>query len=168
MTTHTPPKGSGRGFRRAGMLIDRQIRSAGESRGFAVTRLLTHWPEAVGPELARIARPVKIGYGRAGIGATLTVLTKGASAPLVEARKEELRARVNACYGYNAISRVRITQTAGQGFADDSAAFAPAPPKTPSAQARAEAETLTQTIDDPELRAALTELGSRILDRPSH
>ena len=33
-------------------------RAAAESRGFAVTRLLTHWPEIVGEAVARIAGPV--------------------------------------------------------------------------------------------------------------
>lgn len=168
MSAQTPSSGHGRSFRRAGGLIDQHVRAVSETRGFAVTRLLTHWADAVGPDLAQLAQPVKIGYGRAGIGATLTVLVRGASAPLVEARKDELRDRVNACYGYNAISRVRITQTAGTGFADDAAQFTPPPARTPSPAAQKAAKDLTKTIQDPELRAALEELGSRILDRSTY
>ena len=58
--------------------------------------------------MAAISRPVEIGYGRGGLGATLTLLTTGANAPLLEMRKEELRERVNAIYGYNAIARIRV------------------------------------------------------------
>ena len=43
------------------------------------------------------------------MGATLTLLTTGANAPMLEMQKEKLRQKVNAVYGYNAISRVRIT-----------------------------------------------------------
>ena len=67
-----------------------------------MTRLLTHWEEAVGQDIAAIARPVNIGYGRGSFGATLTVLTTGAQAPMLEMQKEQLREKVNAVYGYNA------------------------------------------------------------------
>ncbi len=101
-----------RGFEPAFGLMARDVRAAGESRGFAVAKLLTHWQEVVGADLAAVTRPVKVGYGREGMGATLTVLVQGASAPVVEMQKDRLRERVNAVYGYNAISRVMLTQTA--------------------------------------------------------
>ncbi|MDP5360425.1 MAG: DUF721 domain-containing protein, partial [Paracoccaceae bacterium] len=37
-----------RGFSRAATLMQTSIRKASEERGFAVTRLLTHWAEVVG------------------------------------------------------------------------------------------------------------------------
>ena len=100
------------GFKRTASLLEGRIRRAGESRGFAVTRLLTHWDEIAGPDLAAMARPVEVKYGRQNFGATLTLLTDGARAPLVEMQKEQLRQKVNAAYGYNAIAKIRITQTA--------------------------------------------------------
>ena len=42
---------------------------------------------------------------------------------MLEMQKEQLRAKVNAVYGYNAIARVRITQTAATGFAEGKVAF---------------------------------------------
>ncbi len=51
-----------RGFEPASGLLKDRIRSAGESRGFAITRLLTHWADVVGADLARSTRPVKVGY----------------------------------------------------------------------------------------------------------
>ena len=69
----------GKGFARAGGLVQPQIRKASESRGFAVSRLVTHWAEVVGDDIAALCRPVKVGYGRqGGLGATLTVLARGA------------------------------------------------------------------------------------------
>lgn len=164
MTPHSRPSTRNRGFRQAGGLIEKRMRPACENRGFAVTRLLTQWAETVGSDLAKLTRPIKIGYGRSGLGATLTILAKGAAAPMVEARKDELRNRVNACYGYNAISRVRITQTSETGFAEAQTPFRAAPRK-PSPEAREAAHTLTQEITDPELRAALADIGGHILDR---
>ena len=43
-----------RGFESAAGLLKQRIRAAGETRGFAVSRLLTHWEEIVGPETAGI------------------------------------------------------------------------------------------------------------------
>ena len=73
-----------RGFEAASGLLKDQIRSVGESRGFAVARLLTHWPEVVGEDMARVTRPVKVGYGREGMGATLTLLVQASHAPMVQ------------------------------------------------------------------------------------
>lgn len=159
------------GFKRTSALLQGQIRRVGESRGFAVTRLLTHWPEIAGPETAAIALPVEVKYGREGFGATLTILTTGAQAPILEMQKEKLREKVNAVYGYNAISRVRITQTAPDGFAEGRASFdhAPrrsgdaAPPQDPQVSARA--ATMANDVGDDKLRRALETLARNVLSR---
>ena len=153
-----PRRSTTRGFKRTATLLNEQIRRAGESRGFAVTRVLTHWAEIAGPEIAAIARPVKIGYGRTGFGATLTVLTTGAQAPMLEMQKDRLREQVNAAYGYNAISRVRITQTAPTGFSDGQARFeAPAPvqPAEPSPEICRDATQTAGDVADDGLRATI-------------
>ena len=69
-----------RGFRRTSNLVETTVREVGESRGFAVSKLLTHWPEIVGADMAKIAKPVNVSYGRGAFGATLTLLTTGAQA----------------------------------------------------------------------------------------
>lgn len=158
-----------RGFEPASGLLKERIRKAGESRGFAVTRLLTHWAEIAGEEIAGIARPVKVSYPRDGFGATLTLLTTGARAPIVEMKKDVIRERVNACYGYAAISRVHVTQTAPTGFAEGQVEFTPAPkpaPAPPSPEVRRKAAEVSGAITDEHLRAALEALGQNILTRP--
>ncbi|MGV6848458.1 MAG: DUF721 domain-containing protein [Marinibacterium sp.] len=159
-----------KGFKQTAQILSPRIRKAGESRGFAVARVLTHWKEIVGDDLARITRPVEVGYGRKGFGATLTVLTTGAEAPMVEMQKESMRGRVNAAYGYNAISRIHITQTAPSGFAEARAAFAGAtapaptsPDRRQSTAAAKAAQTVARDIADADLRSALEHLGQNIL-----
>lgn len=166
------------GFKQTGALLAKRIRGAGESRGFAVTRLLTHWAEVAGPDLAPICQPVDVTFGRRALGATLTVLTTGAQAPMLEMQKEMLRARVNACYGYNAIARIHITQSSrhgvlapgGQGLAEGQSPFAargsnaatPAPPDVVKA-----AEERAAPVQDPGLREALAALGTNVLRKKS-
>ena len=162
-----------RGFEAASGLLRDPIRKAGESRGFAVARLLTHWPEIAGADLAPLCRPVKVSYAQQGLGATLTLLTSGAAAPLVQMQAERLRERVNAIYGYAAIARVRVTQSAAQGLASglaepqrpfDGPNIAP-----PSAEAMAKArqivEGLTEGVADSGLKAALDRLATQVLMR---
>ncbi|CUH79372.1 Zn-ribbon-containing, possibly RNA-binding protein and truncated derivatives [Tritonibacter multivorans] len=162
-------KSTTRGFKRTSSLLNDQIRKTGESRGFAVSRVLTHWEEIVGPDMAQIARPVKVGYGRGGLGATLTVLTTGAQAPMLEMQKEALRAKVNGTYGYNAISRVHITQTAPTGFSEGHVDFKYAPrtrsQPAPAPEDVAEAQASAAVVENDELRAALERLGQNVLTR---
>ena len=159
-----------RGFEPAAGLLQDRIRKAGETRGFAVSRLLTHWAEIVGAETATCTRPVKMGYGREGMGATLTLLTSGPMAPLIEMQKETIRARVNACYGYNAVSRVMIVQTAASGFAEGQTPFDASPPKSPEPVVDPAVITAAQDqaagVADAGLRQALEHLARNVLSRP--
>jgi hypothetical protein len=153
-----------RGFERAGGLLASRIRQAGEGRGFAVSRLLTHWAEVAGEEMASVTRPVRISYGRNGFGATLTLLTTGAQAPLVQAELGKLKDRVNACYGYAAISRITLTQTAPEGFAEGRADFDHAARKIqPAAPEPGQAEIAAAAgVADDDLRAALENMGAAV------
>lgn len=160
-------KGSTYGFSRASGLMQTRIRKASEARGFAVTRLLTHWAEIVGEGTAKIATPVKVSYGKGGMGATLSVLTTGAQAPMLEMQKEQIRDKVNACYGYRAISRVRITQTAPVGFTEGRVTFdnAPKQRKEHAPAIKAEATEMSNDVTSPELREALAALGANVLSK---
>lgn len=158
-----------KGFKRTASLLTGRIRKASESRGFAQSRLLTDWAEVVGADVAAIARPVEVSYGRGGMGATLTLLTTGAQAPMLEMQKEQLRTRVNGVYGFNAIARIRITQTAATGFAEGRVAFDHKPkdagPKTPNAAMQQQASTVVAPVADDTLREALERLGANILTK---
>ena len=156
------------GFKSASKLLESRIRKAGESRGFAVTRLLTHWEEIAG-DLASMARPVDVSYGRQGLGATLTLLTTGPMAPMVEMQKEQLREKVNAVYGYNAISRVRVTQTAATGFAEGQVDFTmnnpPAQKAPPTPEVVTRAREASGGVEDEGLKSALEALARNVLSK---
>jgi len=154
---------SKRGFVHAAGLTSFQIRKATSSRGFSEARLLTHWDEIVGPTLADVTRPSKVSFAKEGLGATLTILTSGARAPEVQMQLPDIRARVNAVYGYNAISRVRISQV------DRHSEFAEAPKpfvyETPELPAE-ELEALgLDNVKDEGLRDALESLSKSVLTR---
>ena len=155
MAGYSQKKRRGRGFRHAGGLLGDRIREGANARGFAEARLLTSWDEIVGPQIAGLVRPVKVSYAKGGLGATLTVAASGANAPVVAMQSDAIRERVNACYGYNAISRVRIDQAAH------------APGKPPATHERPEPEpSLTMGVDnvnDVGLRDALARLAGNVI-----
>ena len=155
------------GFRRTSLLVEQKLRSAGESRGFAITRLLTHWSEIVGLQAAEVCTPIKVSYAQKGFGATLVILTTGAQAQMLEMQLPQLREKVNACYGYNAISRIRITQTAPVGFSDGQAQFSTVPKRTvppPCPETAAKASAIASDIKDKSLRVALAAFGENIMN----
>lgn len=160
----------GRGFAAISGLVDRQIGSAGKKRGFAVMRLVTHWEEIVGTKIADIAQPVDVSYAREGFGATLTVLSTGSNAPILQTMLPEIQQKVNACYGYHAISRVRITQTAPIGFDAGQHVRAQAAKHRadPPPEARKASEQLAGGVQDTDLKLALERLGASVLSRKSN
>ena len=156
------------GFSRAVTLMQSRIRKASEGRGFSESRVLTHWAEIVGEDTAKVAMPVNVSYTKGGMGATLTLLTTGAQAPMLEMQKDKICERVNACYGYRAIARVRITQTAPTGFADGRVAFdaTPPAPRAPDPAVKAQAADVAQDVASDELRVALEALATHVLTKP--
>lgn len=154
-------------FKRTATVLQSRIRKVSEARGFAQSRILTHWLEIVGNDIAEKTRPVEVSYGRGGMGATLTILTTGAQAPMIEMQKEAIRTKVNAVYGYNAIARIRITQTAPIGFAEGQAEFVPKPKDKlrPDPALQEQAKQTARAVTDENLRRALEELGRNVLTK---
>ena len=159
---------STKGFKRTATLLGNRIRTASESRGFAQSRLLTNWAEIAGPDISSVARPVEVSYSRGGMGATLTLLTTGAQAPMLEMQKEQIRTKVNAVYGYNAISRIKITQTAPVGFAEGRAVFerevTPKKPE-PTPEIKQAAAQSAGGVKSDDLRMALERLAQNVLTK---
>ncbi len=158
----------GRGFTQAGSLLSSRLQKAGGARGFAQMRLLTHWEEIVGADIARIAQPLKVSYGRKGLGARLTVLARPAHAPELQMQLPRLKERVNASYGYSAISDIRITQTGdAPGFAEPEQSFEhDAPRPSLSAEKAEKLDNLVADVEDETLRKLLQSLGENILLTP--
>jgi hypothetical protein len=155
------------GFAQTGSILSKQIRKTSETRGFSETRLLTHWAEIAGPSIAKIAHPVKVGYTRHGMGATLTLLTTGANAPMVQMQLPQIKERVNATYGYAAISRLHLTQTASTGFTKEQAKLDVKQPmkRRIAPIKKAELKSNISNVSDEGLRTALAMLGENILTK---
>jgi hypothetical protein len=154
----TRAPGRSRGFAQAGSVLAARLARAGEGRGFAEFRVLTHWAEIAGEALAPATRPISLRFAKGAFGGTLTLFATAALGPEIQMQLPALRDRVNAFYGYRAVERIGLTQTAPDGFAEDRPKFS-APPKArplgPETIARLD------KVNDPALKAALTRLAEQ-------
>ena len=152
-----------RGFFAASDYVRTTVRQAGSSHGFAESRLLTQWRETVGEEMAAFCEPVRVSYASQEFGATLIVWCDGARAPEVELLKPRLLERVNQKYGYNAISRIHISQsekppqrTQPQG---------PPQRRALTADEQSLVDDIVSDVCDPDLKEALRRLGRNVKSR---
>jgi len=114
------PKG---GARAIGTYVAKALDPVARARGFATTALLSDWPAIAGHELARFTMPDRVIWPRrhdesAGApirghrreGATLVLRVQGPRAIEVQHRSAQILERVNAYFGYRAITEMRFLQ----------------------------------------------------------
>ncbi len=149
-----------KGFSRMSDAAKGLIRPALSKRGFAETRLIVEWDAVVGAANAALCRPIRLSYAaKEGIGGTLTLGVLGVNALQIQHLEPQLIERVNAHYGYRAISRIRIAQLGPEAFAR-----ARQTAETPQLRPE-EVREVRQTVEpvqDESLRTALEKLGRNI------
>lgn len=124
--------------------------------GFVQSAIVSRWPEIVGARYAKVSSPESIRFpaGKKS-GGTLTLLVEGAYAPLIQHLGSAIIERVNTFFGYRAVERLSFRQ--GRATAQ------PAAPKRPDLRpVPKELGEGLREIADPELRACLESLASRI------
>ena len=87
--------------------------------GFTDPTLILRWEEIAGPEVARLARPLKFSDGPS--GGTLTLRAAPGAALFLAHEKRPLCERINAYLGRPAVAQLKFSQ----------GAFLPSPPKPP-------------------------------------
>lgn len=133
-------------------------------------RLVTHWEDIVGKELAGKTQPVKIRYFKrskesAKATASLDIATTSADATLLHYQKDLIIERINQIFGDRWITAIRFVPVASNS---QSAKIAPKPRKILTVDEKETLSSMLENIDDPELKQRLLNLGTAILqDRKS-
>ena len=155
------------GFKKASVLLKKNIQKVSESRGFAQSRVLTHWSEIVGEEISSVSIPTKVSYKTDGLGATLTILTSGSSGLILEMQKEFIRTKINAVYGYNAVQKIKITQSSPLALIRKNENPKSVIPKKnkPKVEISTSLEKAVNEIEDKNLRQALEELAINVFTK---
>jgi hypothetical protein len=155
------------GFKKASVLLKKNIQKVSESRGFAQSRVLTHWSEIVGEEISSVSVPTKVSYKTDGLGATLTILTSGSSGPILEMQKEFIRTKINAVYGYNAVQKIKITQSSPLALIrkNENPQSVISKKNKRKVEISTSLEKAVNEIDDKNLRQALEELAINVFTK---
>ena len=158
-----------KGFRAISSILNNETKRVTEKRGFTITKILTHWEEIVGHEIASIAIPVKVTSQKSYLGATLTVLCLGANGPILQTMLPQIRDSVNSVYGYSAINRVRVTQTDSLENLDiknsETNGKKPVLNKNLHLKIEYSSNEIVKSISSHNLRAALQNLGKNVLSK---
>ncbi len=159
------------GPKAVGSFVPRLARAAFERYGFASATLLTDWPVIVGSALAANTAPERIRWPRQPSqsepdgdvggrrGATLVLAVDPAHALNIQYASAQIIERINAYFGYRAISELRIEQRPRRA---PSGAVASSPRQSPDETPR---EVLA--VEDDRLRGALEQLAIGIRARQS-
>ncbi len=155
-----PPKTRTNKMKRLSTMIDPMIAPSAKARGFAIGRIVSHWHDIVG-DMSSWCRPDAVSFPRdSRTDGTLRLQIASGRGPQAQAMSDVIIDRVNANFGYRAISRISLVQTL-------STMVQPASPKPAPQlnQTQHDIWTLDDKLKDvksPELRAALRRLGSPV------
>lgn len=118
--------------------------------GFADETLILHWSDIVGPDIARLAHPLRLSGGAP--GGVLTLGAEPAAAVFLQHESRTLLARINAYLGRPAVARIRFVEAEGQLIPQKDQ-------KARSAKAAVSATDPARTFEGPErLKLALLAL----------
>lgn len=171
-STKRRPSGAGRkaGARPIGAFVEKALDQAARARGFATTTLLSDWRAIAGAELARYTMPDRIIWprrrdhwdeeetgnprtrGHRRDGATLVLRIEGPRAIEVQHRTTQVLERINAYFGYRAVTEMRFLQAPISRVAR--------PKRTPKPPLPAYALPKSAGIQDKRLARALDRLGA--------
>lgn len=152
---------TGAGPRPVAAMLDRLIARSGHRRGFAEAGLLIDWAAVVGDDIALRTVPERLARSRGSDGAVLHLLVASGWATEIQHLEPLILERINGYFGYRAVRRLALRQ----GPLPD-ARPARLPPLPAPSQAQEEwLNAAAATVDDPELAAALRDLGRAVLGR---
>ncbi len=124
--------------------------------GFVQSSIVSRWAEIVGERYAAASHPESIRFpmGQKQDG-VLTLVVRGAFAPMMQHITPEIVERVNRFFGYHAVARVVIRQ-------GEVARPAPKRAAAPTGVVPVELGQSLKTIADPELKAVLESLAAGV------
>jgi hypothetical protein len=127
--------------------------------GAAMAGLMQQWPLIAGAKLSKLCWPTRLVRGRKGMHGTLTLHVRTAGAVQIGAAQDMLVQRINAHYGFAAVSRLKLVQAPLPTVQQRPRLGRPHQP--PSHQVARRAKTLSHVQDD-NMRQALAELAEAI------
>lgn len=126
-----------------------------KTQGLAGSRIISEWPAIVGAQLSSHCQPQKLSFpaGKKTDG-TLSIAVENGFAPELQHMQPLILERLATYFGYKAVSRITIAHT-----------YAPQTQKPPEPMPKPLSKasiSLTENIEDEELRAALSNMAKTL------
>ena len=149
-----------RKFRTISASVEKITKPIFGKRGFGKAAIVTDWPHIVGATLALHTVPEQISFPRRVRADGMLKLKIDSSALALELQHltPQLIDKINTYFGYGAVGRIQIVQ----GPVPEQKPPEKGPP-TISEDTRRELDQRLAFVSDPDLKAALSALGSRVL-----
>ena len=148
-------------FRAIGVNIEKIVKPIFGRRGFGGAAIVNSWVEVVGSVLARHTFPEQISYPNGSrLDGTLHLRVNSSAMALeLQHLAPQLQDKINTYFGYRAISRIKIVQ----GPIPETETEEKKKRRPLHAEEKDKLEQSLKIISDPELKAALSKLGSSII-----
>ena len=143
-----------------GQFIEPLTRPLLKSKGLAGSRILTEWKQIVGESLAEHSLPEKLTFppGKK-TGGTLVISVESGFATQLQYMQPVLLEKLATYFGYKAVERITIAHT-----------YVPAAPKEKPELLKGKLSkssvSLTESVEDDELRQALASLAKTLSGEP--
>jgi hypothetical protein len=163
---HKGPLNKGVFARSLGELVNKALDPVLAKQGFGESELILYWPQIVGERLANVSEPLRLQWpprGNAKVAtkasepATLIVRVESGFALEMQHLAPVILERVNSRLGWRCIGRLTFRQGPANQLRAQKRKIRPIEPS-----AHRQAADETQSVENPQLREALTKLGSRI------
>lgn len=146
---------------RLSTMVDDMVAPSAQARGFVISRLISHWPDIAG-DIAEWCQPANLTFdrGKQNDGVLKLAITHGRG-PQAQAMSAQIIDRVNAAFGYNAVSRITLVQSLSPPAKTESVTQS----MSSDDNNRADIWSLDEKLEgvaSPELRAALRRLGTPV------
>ena len=146
------------------------FRNSVGGRGFAEAGLITEWPAIVGRTVAGVSQPLQLAFPQgARKGGTLTIGCGGAAALELQHLKPQILERINAHFGYAAVTEIRFRQGASMPTArKPRGGTEKVPDSGPPSPAESEALSASlQAVPEGAVKESLKRLGLAVRRRPA-
>jgi hypothetical protein len=145
--------------------VSKVTRKSCSKKFISVGRILAHWDQIMGEEMAKHAQPIKVQYRkpknrREKPSATLEIATPSAQASLLHYQIDLILERINRIFGERWITAIKFVHIPANSSKKSS--FRNQKPRL-SAQEKAELDAVLENISDPEMRLRLESLGQAML-----
>lgn len=136
------------------------------SRKFiSLGRIVTHWAEIMGADMASKAQPLKIHFrkpktARSLPQTTLDIAVSSADAVLLTYQKDVILEKINRVFGERWITDIKFVH-----MPDNRPATRPKPRKTLTDDQKSHLSQLLEGVTDPDIKARLESFGLSMLER---